>query len=126
MNDHADISFPRKLLISCTVVAALACAPSFAFAQAFSPVIKINEAAANAEITVEPLRGGLSVLSGSGGNITVLSGKEGKVMVDAGIAMSRSRIGAALDKLGPGKVKLFDQYALMLACGALPHVAPAP
>jgi glyoxylase-like metal-dependent hydrolase (beta-lactamase superfamily II) len=105
MNDYANISFPHKLLIACTVVATLACAPSFAFAQAVSPVIKINEAAAKAEITVEPLRGGLSVLSGSGGNITVLSAKEGKLMVDAGIAVSRPRVEAALDKLGPGKVK---------------------
>jgi glyoxylase-like metal-dependent hydrolase (beta-lactamase superfamily II) len=35
----------------------------------------------------------------------VLSRKEGKLMVDAGIAMSRPRIAAAPDKLGPGKVK---------------------
>ena len=74
-------------------------------AEAVSPVIKINEAAAKAEITVEPLRGGISVLMGSGGNITVLSAKEGKLMVDAGIAVSQPRVEAALDKLGPGKVK---------------------
>lgn len=74
-------------------------------AEAVSPVIKINEAAAKAEITVEPLRGGISVLMGSGGNITVLSAKEGKLMVDAGIAVSQARVEAALDKLGPGKVK---------------------
>lgn len=74
-------------------------------AEAVSPVIKINEAAAKAEITVEPLRGGISVLMGSGGNITVLSAKEGKLMVDAGIAVSQARVEAALAKLGPGKVK---------------------
>jgi glyoxylase-like metal-dependent hydrolase (beta-lactamase superfamily II) len=74
-------------------------------AEAVSPVIKINEAAAKAEITVEPLRGGISVLMGSGGNITVLSTKDSKLMVDAGIAVSQARVEAALDKLGPGKVK---------------------
>jgi glyoxylase-like metal-dependent hydrolase (beta-lactamase superfamily II) len=74
-------------------------------AQAASPVIKINEAAANAKITIVPLREGISVLMGSGGNITVLNGKDGKLMVDAGIAVSQQRVAAALDKLGPGKVK---------------------
>jgi glyoxylase-like metal-dependent hydrolase (beta-lactamase superfamily II) len=72
---------------------------------AVSPVIKINQAAATAKITIEPVRGGISVLMGSGGNITVLSAKEGKLMVDAGIAVSQPRVEAALDKLGPGKVK---------------------
>jgi hypothetical protein len=57
--------------------------------QAVSPVTKINEAAAAAAITVEHLRGNISVLSGSGGNITVLAGPEGKFMVDAGIAVSQ-------------------------------------
>lgn len=85
--------------------AALAAVPMRARAQAPSPVIKINEAAAKAEISVEPLRGGLSVLMGSGGNITVLSGKDGKLMVDAGIAVSQARIEEALAKLGPGKIK---------------------
>jgi len=43
-------------------------------AQAISPVIKINEAAAKSDVTVEQLRGDLSVLFGSGGNIVVLNG----------------------------------------------------
>src|SRR5262245_43691655 len=33
---------------------------------------------ADGDIVVEPLRGNITVLMGSGGNITVLSGKEGK------------------------------------------------
>jgi glyoxylase-like metal-dependent hydrolase (beta-lactamase superfamily II) len=99
-------SFARPALLAC-LIAATPCAlmPTLAQAQAVSPVIKINEAAAKAEITVEPLRNGLSVLMGSGGNITVLVAREGKLMVDAGIAVSQPRLEAALDKLGPGKVK---------------------
>jgi glyoxylase-like metal-dependent hydrolase (beta-lactamase superfamily II) len=72
-------------------------APGGVFAQAVSPVIRINAEAAKADITVQNLRGNISVLMGSGGNITVLTGTGGKLMVDGGIAVSRSKIQAALD-----------------------------
>ena len=80
-------------------------------AQDEGPVEKINAEAATAVITVTPLRGGLSVLMGSGGNITVLEGKDGKLMVDAGIAVSRKRIAEALGSTGPGAPKyLIDTH----------------
>ena len=75
------------------------------FAQVVSPVTKINEAAAKAEITVQSLRGNISVLMGSGGNITVLTGPEGKLMVDAGIAVSRPKIEVALNGISPAPLK---------------------
>ncbi|HEV2802260.1 MAG TPA: MBL fold metallo-hydrolase [Pyrinomonadaceae bacterium] len=75
------------------------------FAQATSPVVKINEAAAKADISVERLRGQISVLSGSGGNIVVYSSPEGKLLVDAGIAVSRPKIQAALERLSPAPLK---------------------
>src|SRR5690349_18730188 len=78
---------------------------STAFAQATSPVEKINEAAATAAISVEKLRGNICVLFGSGGNVVVLTGPDGTLMVDAGIAVSRARIQAALDQIGAGPVK---------------------
>lgn len=82
-----------------------------AWAQDEGPVEKINQAAATAEISVTPLRGGLSALMGSGGNITVLSGPDGKLMVDAGIAVSRPRVEQALNTLGPGQVRyLIDTH----------------
>src|SRR5215831_1054078 len=74
-------------------------------AQATSPVIKINEAAAKSDITVEQLRGNLSVLFGSGGNIVVLNGPDGKLVVDSGIAVSKEKIQAALNKIGAGPPK---------------------
>lgn len=74
-------------------------------AQATSPVIKINEEAAKADINVERLRGDISVLSGSGGNIIVFSSPEGKLLVDAGIAVSRPKIEAALAALGAAPPK---------------------
>lgn len=74
-------------------------------AQTTSPVIKINEAAANSDITVEQLRGNLSVLFGSGGNIVVLDGPDGKLLVDDGIAISKDKIQAALDRLSAAPIK---------------------
>lgn len=56
-------------------------------------------AAAEAEIEVHRLRRNVSVLEGSGGNIAVLTGKDGKLLIDAGFAVSRARIAAALDQL---------------------------
>jgi glyoxylase-like metal-dependent hydrolase (beta-lactamase superfamily II) len=60
--------------------------------------------AANASITVHRLRGNVSALVGSGGNIAVLTGPDGKVLVDAGITASRPRIVEALTQLGAGRV----------------------
>jgi glyoxylase-like metal-dependent hydrolase (beta-lactamase superfamily II) len=64
-----------------------------------SPVTKINAAAAASPVTVQSLRGNISVLMGSGGNITVLAGKDGKLLVDAGIAVSKEKISAALARI---------------------------
>jgi hypothetical protein len=46
-----------------------------------TPYDTINAAAASSEIASSPLRGGLTVLLGSGGNITVLSGADGKFLI---------------------------------------------
>jgi len=69
-----------------------------------SPVTKINNAAAKAPVTVQSLRGNISELDGSGGNITVLSGPDGKFLVDAGIAISKDRIKTALAQISPQPV----------------------
>jgi glyoxylase-like metal-dependent hydrolase (beta-lactamase superfamily II) len=74
-------------------------------AKPVSPVIMINKAAVTAQIDTTPLRGSLSMVSGSGGNITVLTGKQGKLMVDAGIAVSRPRIEAALAAISSVPIK---------------------
>ena len=74
-------------------------------AKPVSPVIMINKAAVTAQIDTTPLRGSLSMLSGSGGNITVLTGKQGKLLVDAGIAVSRPRIEAALAAISSAPIK---------------------
>ncbi|CCD90991.1 conserved hypothetical protein [Bradyrhizobium sp. ORS 375] len=61
--------------------------------------------AATAAIKVHKLRGGVSVLEGSGGNIGVLSGPDGKVMIDAGITASKPRMLDALASLGAEPIR---------------------
>jgi glyoxylase-like metal-dependent hydrolase (beta-lactamase superfamily II) len=74
-------------------------------AHADSPVNLINAEAAKANITSSAVRGGVSVVMGSGGNIAVLSNAAGKLIVDSGIALSRPRLDEVIDQLGSGKPK---------------------
>src|ERR1700742_1434691 len=60
---------------------------------------------ADSDIVEQPLRGNITELMGSGGNITVLSGKEGKFLVDAGISKSKNKLRAALDEIGPAPLR---------------------
>lgn len=70
-----------------------------------SPVIKLNEATAKAEVKADKLRGNLTMLSGAGGNIVVYESPEGKFVVDSGIAVSKRKIMAAFDRIGPAPVR---------------------
>jgi glyoxylase-like metal-dependent hydrolase (beta-lactamase superfamily II) len=70
-----------------------------------SPVTVIRGAAATAKITIQKLRGNVSVLQGSGGNIAVLTGRDGTVLVDAGITASRPRITDALGEISSDPVR---------------------
>jgi glyoxylase-like metal-dependent hydrolase (beta-lactamase superfamily II) len=60
---------------------------------------------AESDLVVQPLRGNITVLMGSGGNITVFESREGKFLVDAGISPSKEKIEAVLKKLGPEAIK---------------------
>jgi glyoxylase-like metal-dependent hydrolase (beta-lactamase superfamily II) len=57
--------------------------------EALGPVEKIRQAAATGPMTVQRLRGGISVVVGSGGNIIVLPGRDGVLLVDSGIVGRR-------------------------------------
>ncbi|MET8565143.1 MBL fold metallo-hydrolase [Streptomyces flaveolus] len=70
-----------------------------------NPYEVIMAAAASDPVTVTPLRGGVYLLQGSGGNIGVLPNKTGAFMVDSGIAVSRQKMESALQKLGTSHVK---------------------
>jgi glyoxylase-like metal-dependent hydrolase (beta-lactamase superfamily II) len=100
--DHSSLS--RRGFCLCTVSATFAAAgiwltPRQAFAKAQTLVDQMRAEAATAPIKVHTLRGGISVLEGSGGNIGVLTGPDGKVLIDAGITASRPRITEALASL---------------------------
>ena len=73
--------------------------PSEAYAEARNIVDLIRDDAAKAPIKVHKLRGNVSALEGSGGNIAVLTGADGKVFIDAGITASRPRILEAANSL---------------------------
>jgi glyoxylase-like metal-dependent hydrolase (beta-lactamase superfamily II) len=70
-----------------------------------SPVIIIRNAAATAKMKVTELRGNVSALIGSGGNIGVLPGSDGKLIVDSGYLGSRPQIAEALDGISRDPVK---------------------
>ncbi|TPG52632.1 MBL fold metallo-hydrolase [Sphingomonas glacialis] len=91
-----------------TVVQAVALFAGLSFASAEvqgSPYSTINAAAAADPVKSQRLRGGVFMLSGSGGNIGVIAGPNGLFMVDAGISISRSKIEAALRSVGRGPVR---------------------
>jgi glyoxylase-like metal-dependent hydrolase (beta-lactamase superfamily II) len=103
---------PRKLIsrrgfcLCCAGSAALAASgglltPREAYAEARGLVSLIKDSAAVSPIVTHKLRGNISALEGSGGNIAVLNGPDGKVLVDAGIGVSRPQMTKALADLGP-------------------------
>ncbi len=71
-------------------------------ARGATPYDMINTEAASSPVTLTPLRDNVRLMQGSGGNIAVLSGPDGLFLSDAGIALSKAKILAALPK---GKIK---------------------
>ena len=62
-------------------------------------VVKGRAAGATAKIKTQSLRGNVSALIGSGGNIAVLPGKDGKLLIDSGYSTSQPQITVALDTI---------------------------
>jgi glyoxylase-like metal-dependent hydrolase (beta-lactamase superfamily II) len=65
----------------------------------------IRDYAAKTPIELHRLRGNVTIIEGSGGNIAVLTGADGKLFVDAGITATRSRILEAVDSLSRDPIK---------------------
>ncbi len=68
-------------------------------------VATARKRAETTDLTVETLRGNVSAIIGSGGNIAVLTGADGKIMIDSGYATSRSKITEALVKMSSEPIK---------------------
>jgi glyoxylase-like metal-dependent hydrolase (beta-lactamase superfamily II) len=107
MKTHTFHNYSRRhfLISGAIVTAGFFALPRRLFASEESPVITIRGAAATAKITVQKLRGDISVLEGSGGNIAVLTGNDGKLLIDAGITASRPGITDALNSLSSDPVR---------------------
>jgi len=99
----------RGLFAASILAAALWSVTPEAFAQ--HQVESIDAEAAKADISVQPLRGNVTMLSGSGGNISVLTGADGKLLVDGGISVSRKKIEAALAGISNAPIRyLIDTH----------------
>lgn len=71
-------------------------------AQDQTPYTKINAATEASPVVARPVRSNVTFLDGAGGNVAVLAGKDGLLLVDAGIAVSRAKMEAALTNVRPG------------------------
>ncbi|WP_066681160.1 MBL fold metallo-hydrolase [Caulobacter sp. CCH9-E1] len=74
-------------------------------ATAQTPYANINKAAAAADVTLTPLRGGVYLVEGSGGNMAAIGGPEGLLLVDDGIALSKTKMRTALKRVGKGRLR---------------------
>src|ERR1700719_3980580 len=96
----------RRFLISTSMAATLGLLPPLdLFAQDDGLVQTARKTAATASITVQKLRGNVSVLMGAGGNIAVLPGRDGKLLIDAGFAGARAKITDALASISSDPIK---------------------
>lgn len=96
----------RQLLIAGGVTTAAACfAPKMLFAQGDDLVQRSIEESMTAKITVQKLRGNITVLLGPGGNIAVLTGPDGKLLIDAEIVSARPQVAAALAGINKDPIK---------------------
>ncbi len=96
----------RHFLVSTGILTVATCfRPRSLFAESENIVLTARKRAETATITVQNLRGNVTALLGSGGNIGVLSGKDGKLIIDSGYSTSRGKITEALAGLSPEPIK---------------------
>jgi glyoxylase-like metal-dependent hydrolase (beta-lactamase superfamily II) len=106
MKNENKLSRRRFLASAGLIAGGLIVAPDVVFARRQnSPVTMIIAEAAKSPVTLQKLRGNLTLVNGSGGNILVMAGKTGKLMVDAGINVSEMKMKAALASLNDAPLK---------------------
>ena len=104
--NHSHYTSRRRFIASAGVLTAAAwLSPRRLFAENENIVLTARKRAETTNIAVQPLRGNVSALIGSGGNIGVLTGPDGKMLIDSGYSTSRARIMDALAKLSPEPIK---------------------
>jgi glyoxylase-like metal-dependent hydrolase (beta-lactamase superfamily II) len=107
MNAELAVGISRRnFLASASAATTIAwLAPSKLFAQEDGLVQTARRTAATDKLTIQKLRGNVSVLLGAGGNIAVLPGRDGKVLIDAGFAGARLQITDALAGISSEPIK---------------------
>jgi glyoxylase-like metal-dependent hydrolase (beta-lactamase superfamily II) len=115
-----QISRRHFLSTTATAAAATCFTPHSLFAQAAAtapvqpPVDRLaamRAGAATARIATTKLRGNISILQGSGGNIAVLPGPQGKLLVDSGFSTSQPQITEALAAISADPIQhLIDTH----------------
>jgi glyoxylase-like metal-dependent hydrolase (beta-lactamase superfamily II) len=96
----------RRFIVSAGfTAAALSLTPRQFFGAEQNLVAGARASGAKAKIATQALRGSVSALIGSGGNIAVLPGSDGKLIVDSGYRGSRPQIAEALDGISRDPVK---------------------
>ena len=102
-----DVRISRRSFLASTsaVTAVVLMAPRKLFAQDDGLVQTARRTAAASTVTVQKLRGNISVLLGAGGNIAVLTGRDGKLLIDAGFAGARPKITEALASISSDPIK---------------------
>jgi glyoxylase-like metal-dependent hydrolase (beta-lactamase superfamily II) len=100
-----DISRRRFIASAGLTTVALSLAPRQFFGAEQSLVAGARASGARAKIAIQALRGNVTALVGSGGNIAVLPGPDGKLIVDSGYSSSREKIAAALDGISHDPIK---------------------
>lgn len=107
-SDQSSMDRRDFLGVAGLFTAGIMLSPQFMMAQVKKdgPVEIITKAAATAKINVTKLRGNISMVEGSGGNIAVLNGPEGKLLIDAGINVSQAHVQAALNSISKQPIKM--------------------
>jgi glyoxylase-like metal-dependent hydrolase (beta-lactamase superfamily II) len=96
----------RAFVASGSAAAAAAClAPAGLLAQNAGLVENALKEAATVKVSVQSLRGNVSVVTGAGGNIAVLTGKDGKVLIDAGFGPSHRMVSEAIASISRDPIK---------------------
>jgi glyoxylase-like metal-dependent hydrolase (beta-lactamase superfamily II) len=100
-----DIS-RRRFVASAGLAATAVCfVPHRLFGGEQNLVLGARKAGETANVTVQTLRGNVSALIGSGGNIAALPGNDGKFIIDSGYLGTREKITAALTNLSSDPIK---------------------
>jgi glyoxylase-like metal-dependent hydrolase (beta-lactamase superfamily II) len=104
-NEFSSVSRRQFIVSAGLTAAAFGLAPSYLRAAPQTLVEKARQSGASAKITTQTLRGNVSALIGSGGNIGVLTGRDGKLIIDSGYSGSQKQIADALAGVSGDPIK---------------------